>query len=36
MKFENEGLSGIKILKFNAWEESLREEVVEVRKCEMI
>jgi ABC-type multidrug transport system fused ATPase/permease subunit len=36
VKLENEGLSGIKILKLNAWEESLREEVAEVRKREMI
>lgn len=36
VKFENEGLSGIKILKLNAWEASLQAEVAEVRKREMI
>ena len=36
VKLENEGLSGIKILKLNAWEESLQHEVSEVRKREMV
>jgi len=36
VKLENEGLSGIKILKLNAWEQSLQHEVSEVRKREMV
>ena len=36
VKLENEGLSGIKILKLNAWEASLQNEVSEVRRREMI
>jgi len=36
VKFENEGLSGIKILKLNAWEQSLQDEVTAVRKREMV
>ena len=36
VKFENEGLSGIKILKLNAWEQSLQAEVSAVRKREMV
>jgi len=35
VKLENEGLSGIKILKLNAWEESLQAEVSAVRRREM-
>ena len=33
---QNEALSGIKILKLNAWEEPLREEVEAVRAEEML
>ena len=36
VKLENEGLSGVKILKLNAWEDSLEDEVKASRKEEMI
>ena len=36
VKMQNEALSGIKILKLNAWEEPLREEVEAVRAEEML
>ena len=36
VKLENEGLSGVKILKLNAWEDSLEDEVKASRKEEMV
>ena len=36
VKLENEGLSGVKILKLNAWEDSLEDEVKASRKEEII
>jgi ABC-type multidrug transport system fused ATPase/permease subunit len=36
VKLQNEALSGVKILKLNAWEEPLRKEVERVREEEMV